>query len=73
MSLEVLMSITMNESNLDRIIRAVLGVVLLFLGFSGALTGALAIVADVVGIVLLLTSAVGFCPLYALLKLNTRK
>ena len=67
------MSITMNESNLDRIIRAVLGVVLLFLGFGGALTGALAIVADVVGIVLLLTSAVGFCPLYALLKLNTRK
>jgi hypothetical protein len=31
----------------------------------------LAIVADIIGVVLLITSAVGFCPLYALLKLST--
>jgi hypothetical protein len=63
----------LNESNIDRIIRAVAGVVLLYLGFGGALNGALAVVADVVGAVLLLTGAVGFCPLYALLKLSTKK
>jgi hypothetical protein len=62
----------LNESNIDRIIRAVAGVVLLYLGFA-VLAGALAIVADVVGVVLLLTGAVGFCPLYALLKLSTLK
>jgi hypothetical protein len=67
------MSITMNESNVDRIIRAVLGVVLLYLGFGGALSGAIAVVADVVGVVLLATSAIGFCPLYALLKIKTLK
>ena len=61
-----------NESNIDRIIRAVAGVVLLYLGFA-VLAGALAIVADVIGVVLLLTGAVGFCPLYALLKLSTLK
>ena len=67
------MSITMNESNIDRIVRAVVGVVLLYLGLGGVLTGALAIIADVVGVVMLLTSAIGFCPLYALFKLSTRK
>jgi hypothetical protein len=62
----------LNESNTDRIIRAVAGVVLLYLGF-GVLSGALAIVADVLGVVLLLTGAIGFCPLYAVLKLSTLK
>jgi len=63
----------LNESNMDRIIRAVAGVVLLYLGFGGALAGGLAIVADVVGLVLLVTAAVGFCPLYAMLKFSTLK
>jgi hypothetical protein len=63
----------LNESNVDRIIRAVAGVVLLFLGFGGVLSGGLAVVADVLGAILLLTGAVGFCPIYALLKLSTLK
>jgi hypothetical protein len=62
-----------NESNIDRIIRAVAGFVLLYLGFGGVLSGALAGVADVLGIVLLFTGAVGFCPLYAMFKLSTLK
>ena len=62
-----------NESNIDRVIRAVAGVVLLYLGFGGFLGGALGIVADVLGVVLLLTGAVGFCPLYAMFKLSTLK
>ena len=62
----------MNESNVDRIIRAVAGVVLLYLGFGGVLAGGLAIVADVVGLVLLVTAAIGFCPLYAMIKFSTR-
>ncbi|MBI5353928.1 MAG: DUF2892 domain-containing protein [Chloroflexi bacterium] len=63
----------MNESNVDRIIRVVAGIVLLYLGFGGALSGIMAVVAYVLGAILLLTGAVGFCPLYALLKLNTLK
>jgi hypothetical protein len=62
-----------NESNVDRIIRAVAGVVLLFLGFGGPLSGGLAVVADVLGVVLLFTGAVGFCPLYAMFKFSTLK
>lgn len=62
-----------NESNTDRIIRAVLGVVLLFLGFGGMLAGSWAIVAEVLGAVMLLTAAIGFCPLYAVFKFSTKK
>lgn len=62
----------LNESNLDRIIRAVVGVVLLYLGFA-ILSGTVAFVADVVGVILLATAAIGFCPLYALFKLSTLK
>ncbi len=60
-----------NESTIDRVIRAIAGIVLLYLGFGGLLSGATAIVADVVGVVLLFTGAVGFCPIYALLKIST--
>ncbi|MBI5965779.1 MAG: DUF2892 domain-containing protein [Chloroflexi bacterium] len=61
----------LNESNVDRIIRVLAGVVLLYLGFGGALSGALAGVADVLGVVMLLTGALGFCPLYAIFKFST--
>lgn len=62
-----------NESNLDRIIRVVLGVILLALYFTGSFSGAIGIVALVVGVIALLTGAVGVCPLYMLLKIRTNK
>ena len=62
-----------NESNTDRIIRAVLGVVLLFLGFGGVLAGSWVVVAEILGAVMLLTAAIGFCPLYAVFKFSTKK
>jgi len=62
-----------NESTADRIIRAVAGVVLLVLGFAGILTGVWAIVVDILGVILLVTSAIGFCPLYAPFHFSTRK
>ena len=63
----------LNESYLDRIIRAIVGVVLVYLGIGGALTGAVAIISIVVGVVLLATGAIGFCPIYWALKLKTLK
>lgn len=59
--------------SIDRIVRIVVGIVLLYLGFGGVLSGAMAIVADVLGAVMLLTGAVGFCPLYTVIKFSTRK
>ena len=62
-----------NESGLDRIIRVVLGIVLLALSFGGVMSGGWGIVGLVLGAVALLTGIVGFCPLYAMLKIRTNK
>lgn len=62
-----------NESNIDRIIRVVAGIILLTLSFGGVVTGALATVLIVVGAVLLLTGLTGFCALYALLGIRTKR
>lgn len=61
-----------NESNLDRIIRVVLGVVLLILGLTNVVTGGLGVAAIVIGVLSLITGLVGFCPMYALLKIRTK-
>ena len=60
-----------NMSNLDRIIRFVLAAVLAYLYFGGIVTGTFGIILLMVGVIFLLTSLVGFCPLYALFKLST--
>lgn len=62
-----------NESGLDRIIRVILGIALLALYFTGTVTGVLGILFIVLGAVALLTGVVGFCPLYALLKIKTNQ
>ncbi len=62
-----------NEASWDRIVRVVLGAVLLFLGFGSTISGALGVIVGIVGVVLVVTGLVGFCPLYALLKFNTNK
>jgi hypothetical protein len=62
-----------NESNLDRIIRVVVGIVFLALYFTGVVTGGLGILIMILGAIALLTGVVGFCPLYMLFKINTKK
>jgi uncharacterized membrane protein len=62
---------TRNESSIDRLVRLVLGVALLALGFWSLSLNALGIVAAVVGGILLLTAATGFCPLYRLFGVKT--
>ena len=60
-----------NEGNTDRILRVVGGVALAALGFSGVIAGGLGVGVGVVGIVMVLTGAIGFCPLYALFGIST--
>lgn len=61
-----------NEGKSDRTIRAVVGVVFLVLGYA-ALSGALQVIAYIVGIVLIFTAVTGFCLLYKLLGIDTNK
>lgn len=62
-----------NESGTDRLIRGLVGVILLVLAFVGGLAGAGKTVAIVAGAILLGTGLVGFCPIYAVLGLSTGK
>jgi len=60
-----------NMGTIDRIARVVIAGVLGYLYFSGTVTGILGIILLVLGGVFVLTSLVGFCPLYTLVGLNT--
>lgn len=63
---------TANIGNLDRIIRAVLGVILLAIGtFAAAGTGQ--ILAFIVGVVLLATAGMRFCAAYRIFGISTCK
>lgn len=60
-----------NEGPVDRAIRGALGVVAVVAGVMVGPGGVLSIILYVVGAVLLVTAAVGFCPLYRLLGVST--
>jgi hypothetical protein len=55
-----------NEGTIDRVIRAVLGAVLLYVGFFVLAGTPLGIVLDVLGVIGVVTAATGFCLLYRL-------
>ena len=64
---------TKNVGTADRIIRTLLAIVFGILIFTGEVSGTLAIILGVLGVVLLGTSIVSFCPLYLVGKLSTLK
>ncbi len=63
--------LTKNMGSTDRVIRAILGLVLLAVFFS--ITGGWKWLALVVGLLLLLTAMLGSCPPYKLLGISTRR
>ncbi len=65
------MKLQINESPIDRAIRIVLGIALLAAGAAGLVTAPVVYPTTLVGAILLVTGAVGFCPLYAILRLST--
>ncbi|MBU1426297.1 MAG: DUF2892 domain-containing protein [Gammaproteobacteria bacterium] len=62
-----------NVGGIDRIGRIVIGVVLLVVGLAAPLSATWQIVALVVAAIALVTAFVQFCPLNALLGINTCK
>ncbi len=60
-----------NVGSVDRIIRIVLGLALIAVGFF-ALAGTAGTIVGVIGFIPLLTGLVGWCPLYSLFKFSTR-
>ncbi len=60
-----------NMGNLDRGIRIVVAIIFAALIVTGTVSGVLAIVLGVLAAVFLLTSVIGFCPLYAPFGIST--
>ena len=64
-----------NEGKWDRIIRVILGLILIYVGWAVVEPrfGLWSIVALVVGVILLVTGAIGYCALYSVFKISTKK
>jgi uncharacterized membrane protein HdeD (DUF308 family) len=62
-----------NEGTADRIIRVILGIILIGLGvyFQGAWGLVAMIVLIVLGLIALITGIIGYCGLYTVCKINT--
>lgn len=63
---------TQNMGTVDRVVRFIVAVVVAILYFTGAISGALAIILGILAVVLLATSILGFCPLYAPFHISTK-
>lgn len=62
-----------NMGTIDRIIRTILTAVVIVLFLTGQITGTAAVILGIIAIVFLLTSFLGWCPIYIPLGISTRK
>jgi hypothetical protein len=65
------MKVQQNVGSIDRIARIAIGIALAAVALSGAVAGPAVYVAWFVAGLMLVTGAVGFCPLYAALGVST--
>ena len=62
-----------NMGSFDKLVRVLVAAVIAILYFTNQISGTVAVILGVLAVVFLLTSAIGFCPLYLPLKLSTIK
>ena len=63
-----------NEGTADRVIRVILGSVLIYTGvIQMDLSGALAYIVVLIGLIMLITGIIGHCGLYTVIGINTLK
>jgi hypothetical protein len=63
----------LNMGSADRIVRLIAVVIIAALYFTDQITGTAAIILGIVAVAFILTSAVGFCPMYAPFRFSTKK
>lgn len=64
---------TVNESSTDRIIRAVVGIVLLAIALFAVTDTTLKVILIILAAVALITALTGFCLIYRLLGISTKR
>ena len=62
-----------NMGTVDKTIRIFIAAIIALLFFTKVITGTLAIVLMVIAAIFIVTSIISFCPIWALLGINTRK
>jgi K+-sensing histidine kinase KdpD len=62
-----------NMGSADRVIRLLLAVVVVVLLATNAISGTLAVILGILAVNFLVTSAIGFCPLYLPFGISTKK
>jgi hypothetical protein len=62
-----------NMGTIDKVIRILVAVVVVVLYFTNTISGLLGIILLILAAVFVLTSLLGFCPLYLLFGLSTKK
>ena len=62
-----------NMGSADRIVRIIIAIAIAVLFFTNIISGTLGIVLLILAGVFVLTSFIGFCPLYTLVKIRTNK
>jgi len=60
-----------NMGLLDRLLRIIFALVIVFLYFQGIITGLLAIILGFFALIFVITSIIGFCPMYTLFNFST--
>lgn len=60
-----------NVGMVDRIVRVVIGIILLYAVATGMVQGIVMYVAGILGLMMLVTAALAYCPLYTIMKINT--
>ena len=64
---------TKNMGTVDRLVRIILAVIIVILLLNGSVAGTLALILGIFAVSFLGTSAIGWCPLYKPLNINTKK
>ncbi len=62
-----------NMGYFDRIIRGLIAISLIALNIKGIVFGGIAVAAVIIAVVFILTSVLGFCPIYAIFGISSRK
>ncbi len=62
-----------NIGTTDKIVRILLAIVIAVLYFTKVISGTPGIILLALGVILLLTALINFCPIWAMLGINTKK
>ena len=63
----------LNMGSWDRILRLLITLVVVILLIAGMLKGTLAVILGIIAVIFFITSVTGFCPLYVIFGLSTKK